>query len=375
MAPPATDDDRPMCVDAPEFVPRWKRPALAKVEPADVPEASTPPTMSSTPATTEVESSVGPRRDENEKRLRQLRKKLQQIAKLREKDELSLDPEALEKIASEPIILKEVAALERGEDVDSSDEGKPVEQDATASDAKTRCSPPSSPSHGPQARRTPASSPHICQRGRCLSSSSWYDDEEAAVAVEDVMPADPEIEAANPMTDEPEYLADVKPHSPEARDNPAIASLLMQVRQLSDDCFSEDCLLDCSKRAGWRVTLLATNIQGGADAVLLGFIVFRIKPQLHCVSVAKIAVPEAYRKRGFGRRLVKWAIDYTKALPDINHCSLASLPEAVNFYKRLGFKKMHEITAKTAEEEEDLFPGQIYMELRTRKLKPMQKKR
>jgi len=52
-----------------------------------------------------------------EKRLKALKKKLQQISKLKEKGEVT-DPEAAAKLASEPKLLAEVAALERGEDFD-----------------------------------------------------------------------------------------------------------------------------------------------------------------------------------------------------------------------------------------------------------------
>eukprot|EP00747_Dinoflagellata_sp_TGD_P180863 gnl/TRDRNA2_/TRDRNA2_34026_c0_seq1.p1 gnl/TRDRNA2_/TRDRNA2_34026_c0~~gnl/TRDRNA2_/TRDRNA2_34026_c0_seq1.p1 ORF type:complete len:331 (+),score=62.77 gnl/TRDRNA2_/TRDRNA2_34026_c0_seq1:56-1048(+) len=301
-------------------------------------------------------SKLPPDADSNanrEKRVRQLRKKLLQISRLKEKDEDLLDADALQKIASEPGLLEELAALERG----SHDAGTPV--------------PASSPQHSPS---KPCSSPPCSPslRGRCystMSTKSWFDDAEAAVAIEDLGPPDPLVleaasEAGEDLQEEPQILADLKPHTKEVRDDPATASLVEQTRVLSNECFEENCLDGCSKRGGWRITLLVSGLNAGADARLLGFIVFRLKPALGCVSVAKIAVPEVYRRRGYGRRLVQWVIDFTKGLSEINCVGLAALPEAVPFYRRLGFKSSHEITAKDCEEDEDLFPGQIYMELK-----------
>jgi len=196
-----------------------------------------------------------------------------------------------------------------------------------------------------------------------MSAKSWYED---GAAVEDLGPA--EGVAMKPMDvakECPEILADIKPHTKEARTDPVLVSLLAQVRQLSEDCFHEDCLGGCSKRGGWRITLLVSHLPVGAGAVLLGFIVYRLKSDLHILSVAKLAVAEACRRRGYGRQLVLWAVHHVKQMPDIWRIGLASLAESVPFYQHIGFRRIHVITSKS--EEDSLFPGQVYMELRMRK--------
>jgi len=197
-------------------------------------------------------------------------------------------------------------------------------------------------------------------RQRPGSALSWYDD---GVAVEDIGPPD----KAYVEVHTPQVLADIKPHIKETRADPALVSLLEQAKTLSEDCFYEDCLEGCSKRGGWRISLLASGLETGAEAVLLGFIVFKLKTHLHCLSVAKLAVPECFRRRGYGRVLVLAIVQHAKLLNEINCIGLAALPDAVTFYQRLGFKRMHEITAKDAAEDSDLFPGQIYMEFAMRK--------
>lgn len=167
----------------------------------------------------------------------------------------------------------------------------------------------------------------------------------------------------------PELLEGVKPHSQEVKDDPDVLCLLNQVRILSQECFLEDCLEHCSKRGGWRLTLLVARPKemrlGPVQTVLLGFIVYRLKPELGVFSVAKIAVPSALRRHGFGRQLMMWGMLAAKRDQQIGCISLSALPQAVSFYQRLGFKKMHEITAK--DDENALFPGQVYMELKMKK--------
>lgn len=204
---------------------------------------------------------------------------------------------------------------------------------------------------------------------RAESSQSWYED---ALAVEDVAPPDPAcVSEAEEAGDEPEIIADLKPHTAEVRANPALQSLLRQAKELSEDCFYEDCTEGCSKRGGWRLTLLASGMEEGSGATLLGFLVFRLKPDLSMpvLSVSKLAVPEAFRRRGYGRKLTIWATQYAKTLPMIQCIGLSSLPDAVTFYQHLGFRRMHVIKAKedVAEQDDDLIPGQVYMEFKIKR--------
>jgi len=169
----------------------------------------------------------------------------------------------------------------------------------------------------------------------------------------------PDVDLDNPI-----ILTDVKPHSKEVQLDPTTAALLEQVRALGQACFKEDGLDGCSKRGGWRINLLAAGLDQGAGAALLGFIVYRLRPDVRALTVAKLAVPGIYRRRGYGRVLMQGLIAQAKQLPEIDTVSLASLPEAITFYQRLNFRKLHTITAK--DDANCYFPGQVYMELQTR---------
>eukprot|EP00931_Biecheleriopsis_adriatica_P032821 TRINITY_DN19103_c0_g3_i1.p1 TRINITY_DN19103_c0_g3~~TRINITY_DN19103_c0_g3_i1.p1 ORF type:complete len:255 (+),score=62.69 TRINITY_DN19103_c0_g3_i1:55-819(+) len=166
-----------------------------------------------------------------------------------------------------------------------------------------------------------------------------------------------------PADMEPVILSDVKPFSKEVASDPTMAALLEQARELSQACFKDDCLDGCSKRGGWRISLLAGGLDQGAGAFLLGFVVYRLKPEVKALSVSKLAVPDRYRRRGYGRIMMQGLVQQAKQLPEIETVSLSSLPDAITFYQRLGFKRLHVITAKDATD--TFFPGQVYMELRT----------
>eukprot|EP00928_Gymnodinium_smaydae_P048003 TRINITY_DN32052_c0_g1_i1.p1 TRINITY_DN32052_c0_g1~~TRINITY_DN32052_c0_g1_i1.p1 ORF type:complete len:298 (-),score=43.24 TRINITY_DN32052_c0_g1_i1:404-1243(-) len=204
-------------------------------------------------------------------------------------------------------------------------------------------------------------SPSAFSTASVMSSTTWAED---PVAVEDIAPPEPETIQEAPE-EQPVLLADVKPHNKDVVAQPAMAALLAQARSLSMDCFEEDCLHGCSKRGGWRVTLLASRLEDGEEAALLAFLVYKFKCE--CLSIAKLAVPETYRRRGFGRVMIQWAVQHAKSLRDIRCVCLSSLAEAVPFYQRLGFKRIFDITAKNKEEDDELIPGQVYMELRTKK--------
>lgn len=163
---------------------------------------------------------------------------------------------------------------------------------------------------------------------------------------------------------EPEFWVDVKPNAPEVRQNPDAMRILDHARELSQECFFSDCLEGCSKRGGWHITLMVAGSPDGVkESQLLGFLVYRLKPELGNFCVAKLAVPEVHRRRGFGRQLMLWAANKAKEDRQLSCMSLSALPQAVPFYKRLGFKQLHMITEQ--DDESALFPGQVYMELRT----------
>eukprot|EP00442_Polarella_glacialis_P020064 CAMPEP_0115091958 /NCGR_PEP_ID=MMETSP0227-20121206/26442_1 /TAXON_ID=89957 /ORGANISM="Polarella glacialis, Strain CCMP 1383" /LENGTH=246 /DNA_ID=CAMNT_0002483609 /DNA_START=177 /DNA_END=917 /DNA_ORIENTATION=+ len=170
-------------------------------------------------------------------------------------------------------------------------------------------------------------------------------------------------DASEPLLDlEPVMITDLKPFAPEVQSDPEKAALLALVRDLGQECFREDCLEGCSKRGGWRINILAAGLGQGAGVSLLGFVVYRVKPEVHALTVAKLAVPAIYRRKGYGRVLMADLVQQAKSLPEIDVVSLASLQEAITFYHSLGFKRKQAITAK--DETVSLVPGQVFMERR-----------
>jgi len=230
------------------------------------------------------------------------------------------------------------------------------------SDAST-CSPKRPSSLSPAMRLRRSSS--VLSTCSVLSTKSWFED---GVAVEDAVPPDKAlVKEAALTTEEPVILADVKPFSEQSRSDPAMVALLEQVRVLSEDCFDDDCLKGCSKRGGWKLTLLASRLETGPGAMLLAFLVYRLKPDQECLSVSKLAVPEDHRRLGYGQKLISWSIQHAKGLQDISRVGLSSLAAAVKFYQRLGFKKLFDLTPKDCQDDEEYFPGQVYMEFRIKK--------
>jgi len=134
--------------------------------------------------------------------------------------------------------------------------------------------------------------------------------------------------------------------------------VLEQITALGIDIFNEDPLAGCSKRGGWR--LHAAVGQRNEQIEMMGFIVFRLKPERHTLIIAQLAVPEEHRRMGFGSLLLKSLIAEAKRLPEIHSIGLSSLPGSIKFYKRHGFKLMHRLPDSEAKAE-----GQVYMELKT----------
>lgn len=144
--------------------------------------------------------------------------------------------------------------------------------------------------------------------------------------------------------------------------DPATWCLLQKARFLAKEIFLDDCR--GMRRAGWKMTLLASDLEAGNQATLLGFILYRIEESSRgsCISVAKLAVPEEYRGYGYGRKLMDWAEDFAKQQPvPLRRFELVSLQSAVPFYEHLGFRRVRSIV-KAGEKDDIFFPGQIHME-------------
>jgi len=81
------------------------------------------------------------------------------------------------------------------------------------------------------------------------------------------------------------------------------------------------------------------------------------------LSVAKIAVAVEFRRCGFGRHIMNELMKAAKKQGKVYEVCLSSLPEAIAFYKRLGFRAYQCLRVTT---QEDVVEGQVYMEKRLR---------
>jgi len=204
--------------------------------------------------------------------------------------------------------------------------------------------------------------------GRRLASGLWEDD---PVAVED-MAARP-----RPAREEAEILADVQPFTPASRASPRLRKLVRATSELSMEAFKTDVLEGVSRRGKWKLTLLvrpenAATEDAGHDPWegLLGFIAYKLKPQVQSISIAKLAVVPERRGRGHGHRLVQWCISLAKKSRDLVYLSLTSLPQAVRFYTRAGFRHIDVDLSKVdpiTEDDMEYVEGQVYMEYRCKR--------
>jgi ribosomal protein S18 acetylase RimI-like enzyme len=267
-----------------------------------------------------------------EKRIRALRKKLREIEVLEERAQstgCALDAAAAEKVASRPALEEQIEALKQEAALEAHQEAL----DAKAAAEKVKAAKM----------------------------------EAARVAAEKAKAA---AALAQARREALEVLANISPSSEAARNDPRLKSLLDQVAELSSQEFSENCLEHgVSKKKGWRLTLLARpvpedpeNQPPEAPDVLLGFVVFRFRPDMQCLSIAKIAVPEAHRGRGFGKHLMEWCTKYAQQQGNLQMLSLSSLPDAIKFYQKYGFRQVK--IDKVPDDEHDYVEGQVYMEYR-----------
>ncbi|PHJ25641.1 gnat family protein [Cystoisospora suis] len=95
----------------------------------------------------------------------------------------------------------------------------------------------------------------------------------------------------------------------------------------------------------------------------LGFIVYRIDYELQSMQIGKVAVLEACRGRGYGKKLVRGLIRTARQNKALAYVSLSALTSAVSFYTPLGFKRCDEIAVDADEEN----APQVYMEMQLRR--------
>jgi len=138
----------------------------------------------------------------------------------------------------------------------------------------------------------------------------------------------------------------------------SLAALIARAREVQATYFAEDYISQVSKRSGYRLTLL-TELQDGVDT-LVGYIVYRFKQS--AVSVAQFAIAQEFQGQGFGKKLIKWLIQYAKKA-NVEIIALSSLPTSTSFYQRFAFKR---VMVKGISGE-DYVEGQVYMEYRCRR--------
>lgn len=210
-------------------------------------------------------------------------------------------------------------------------------------------------------------------------SARWEDD---PISVEDIAPT-PKAPKEPPF----QFIENIQPFAIATQSSEFLKGVMQEVRLLSNDAFEEDALSMVSRKSGWRMTLLtrpegfqdtsSTRLEGfcldgddgdGPCPSLIGFLVYRLRPDLDCVSIAKLAIVPEHRQQGHGRRLIEWCIKSAKKQNNVAFVSLSSLPEAVKFYQHIGFRpenvKIEDTARAQCGPDEGLVEGQVYMEYR-----------
>ncbi|CAD7955661.1 unnamed protein product [Amoebophrya sp. A25] len=157
------------------------------------------------------------------------------------------------------------------------------------------------------------------------------------------------------------FHSEVRANVPQA--TPEMQKLVEQAKDLFAEEFEEEFASQVSKKGGYRLTLMADE---AGD--LCSFIMYKTNPSEKCLSIAHVAVPSTKRRLGYGRRIMRWLIQYAKKQPrsQIAFLALSSMPGSIKFHQSLGFKKSgNKLTKKEDEpvKEKDIeyAEGQVYM--------------
>mmetsp|Transcript_33869 Transcript_33869/g.89760 ORF Transcript_33869/g.89760 Transcript_33869/m.89760 type:complete len:401 (+) Transcript_33869:105-1307(+) len=313
-------------------------------------------------------------------RIRNLRKKLAEIEALERRvaeEGAALTPAQEEKLGRRAQMEEELEALRAAETAAASfaaaEAAEVTVESVTPRDDQPKVAPLASPSARPPffmggPPGSPAFSSTMDPHLACRSPSMrWRED---PLGVEDMRPMPRCPEVPSPPK-EPEFVEAVQPFSPAARADERLQMLLRQVSELSMDAFEEDACLMVSRKGKWKLTLLACPAGSDPDEFslepmapsLIGFLVYRLRPELQSLSIAKLAIVPEHRRRGHGCRIIDWCVKAAKTNREIAYIALSSLPEAVRFYQRLGFRQF-DLTLKNGDlaPDEDFVEGQVYME-------------
>jgi len=209
----------------------------------------------------------------------------------------------------------------------------------------------------------------------------WQDD---PLGVEDIAPTPMAVEAPKEKEPVVEFIENVQPFAVTTQASERLKAIMAEVSLLSQDAFDEYALHLVTRKSGWKMTLMARAegdedasdcmpldgfcLDGGPTPMLIGFLIYRLRPELESFSIAKLAVIPEHRGRGHGRRFIEWCIASAKKQKTIAYISLSSLPEAIKFYERMGFRTVDVNLEKAGNDQcgvgEELVEGQVYMEYR-----------
>jgi ribosomal protein S18 acetylase RimI-like enzyme len=148
-----------------------------------------------------------------------------------------------------------------------------------------------------------------------------------------------------------EILFDIKPFSDQVVHDERLCCIIDQVRQIGQSAFwGNDCLVDCTKRHGWRLNIICEPSNIGDE--VFGFIVYKIDRNDRVLHIQYIAVAEKHRRHGIGSKLIKSIQQYTAktlTVSMIDRIVCACVPEAVQFYQKHSFRKSKRIEASEEE--------------------------
>jgi len=151
------------------------------------------------------------------------------------------------------------------------------------------------------------------------------------------------------------------------RENVNLAAVFTEVEVLYPQEFDDD-LVDLLSEEGVRMgILLASPMQGERQPEprdFYGFVIYKFwGPPLKTMSISRVAVPSRYRVQGFGRQLVRWAIERAKQKPrhECARVSLLATSSAVPFYERLNFTATSPEDSPSGAAGPEL-PGSVWME-------------
>lgn len=137
---------------------------------------------------------------------------------------------------------------------------------------------------------------------------------------------------------------------------------LDKATELSKQVFFEEDSIEKSRNKGWTVTLLTEACrEDPTKREFCGFMCHALhRPPKAEFHIARIAVLEHRRGKGYGRRLMRWALEKCAGMPQ-SRCawiSLSALDEAIPFYEQFGFTDM---TCDNLDDDEHF---QTWMELK-----------